>query len=266
MVMAKDDDALVQCTSLNLPCFDARALTPAGFLQAVISRGYDVHLAQLGNSYISNIDATLAKFVSENGNVDVVGAQPSGDVFVRSNDRTKAAVVLWAKTTSSPSPEDSKVLFNIDMWPALDLTKASFTAQRYCDGSSSPNSPLTKSTSLQTPSSAPSISDKIIPEKDTSSNLVARSPLRNSPSFAPDAGEEIDDTPTATKMTCGKGFYVSISCKTGTTPTETKEQLKALGAWHLTECNDKEHCDRQQVVPKRWVQSGPDLAAFGGIC
>lgn len=277
MVMAKDDDALAQCIALNLPCFDARALTPAGFLQAIISRGYDVHFAQLGNSYISNIDATLAKFVSENGNVDVVGAQPSGDVFVRSNDRTKAAVVLWAKSSTTPSTEDSKVIFNIDTWPALDLTKATFSAERYCDGSASPASPLTKLPTTQSSTSSSSITDKsdksAIEKTENKNPLVARAanpaplPLKAHPSFAIDAEELIDEPPTATKLSCGKSFYVSISCKVPTTPEETKEQLKALGAWHLTECMDEEHCDRQQVVPSRWVKKGsPDLAAFGGIC
>ncbi|MCJ1403605.1 hypothetical protein MMC11_006828 [Xylographa trunciseda] len=155
IVAAKDDDALSTCVALNLPCYDARALTQPTLVSNLISSSYDVHIVKLGNSYISNVDSTLARFVSENANADVVGASPFGDVFIRSNDRTKAALALWARSAGSPAQyeDGGENLFDVENWPALDLTKASFSVDRHCGSSWVDEVAATQTVSSQSASS-----------------------------------------------------------------------------------------------------------------
>ena len=251
IIVAKDDDALSTCVSLNLPCYDARAMTEPTLLSNLISSSYDVHLAQLGNSYVSNIDATLAKFVSENGNVDVVGASTEGDVFVRTNDRTKAALDLWARSVASPSMTDDggHAMYSINKWPALDLTKASFPVSRYCN--SSFDEAVAMATTTETTTGNVAKATLLTREPDSSSSF------RSSLLFA------------ASGFSCGKGFYVAVGCSKAAkdeSTVATIEALRSMGAWHLSQCQDSEHCDRQQVVPLRWISHPPDLSPFGGIC
>ena len=206
MVAASDDAALDICTTLNLPCYDARSTTVAAVMTSLVSGGFDVHLAQVGNSYYSTIDAA---FTTHASNADIAAAQPSGDIFVRSTDKTKAALNKWAEAAAE---RDSKLnignrdVYSSDKWPQLAVAKNSFAV----------------------------------------------------------------DCAAAPALTCGKGFYTAAACSqidmATNSPNATIEALKAAGAWHLSECRDLEHCDRQQVVPLRWIGSTPDLAATGGIC
>lgn len=254
MIAAQDDDALSACISLNLPCYDARAMDAPTLLFDLISRSYDIHLGQLGNSYVSNIDATLASFVSENSNVDVVGANPSGDVFIRSNDRTKAALDLWARsgTHNNFVTDSTPTLFAINKWPALDLTKATFSTARYCNASWVDET-ATAATEQITPTSSHVSVASLLPREQKAASLSQYSSLSSSTSG----------------FSCAKGFYVAVGCRK-TVQSEnanmTIEALQSVGGWHLSQCQDKEHCDRQQMVPLRWMVHPPDLATLGGMC
>jgi len=254
MIAAKDDGALFACLSLNLPCYDARAMDAPTLLFDLISRSYGVHIAQLGNSYVSGIDDALTKFVSINSNVDVVGANPSGDVFVRSNDRTKAALDLWSRSEmlATINKDSIQTLFAIDRWPALDLTKATFSSARYCNASwvdeaASAGVEQTAATSSHISAAT------LLPREYQASSLIRYSSLSASISG----------------FSCNKGFYVAVGCAR-VAPSENTdaiiEALQSVGAWHFSQCKDKEHCDRQQVVPLRWLVHPPDLAPFGGMC
>ena len=254
MIAAQDDDALSACISLNLPCYDARAMDAPTLLFDLISRSYDIHLGQLGNSYVSNIDATLASFVSENSNVDVVGANPSGDVFIRSNDRTKAALDLWARSGTHINfvTDSTPTLFAINKWPALDLTKATFSTARYCNASWVDET-ATAATEQITPTSSHVSVASLLPREQKAASLSQYSSLSSSTSG----------------FSCAKGFYVAVGCPK-TVQSEnanmTIEALQSVGGWHLSQCQDKEHCDRQQMVPLRWMVHPPDLATLGGMC
>jgi len=254
IIAAKDDDALSACLSLNLPCYDARAMDASTLLFDLISRSYDIHIAQLGNSYVRNVDGTLANFISENSNVDVVGASPFGDVFVRSNDRTKAAFDLWARSGTPANTNENGVqtLFAIEKWPALDLTKAKFSSARYCNASWVEEAP--SAIAEQTaPTSGPVAVATLIPREPETPSASRYSSLSSSTSG----------------FSCVKGFYVAVGCAKAPrfdNVNATIEALKSVGAWHLSQCQGKEHCDRQQVVPLRWTVHPPDLGAFGGMC
>ncbi|MCJ1412161.1 hypothetical protein MMC19_006253 [Ptychographa xylographoides] len=259
LVAAKDDDALLTCVALNLPCYDTRSMTLPTLLASLISASYDVHLAQIGNSYISRVDSTLARFISDNSNVDVVGASPYGDVFVRSNDRTKAAIALWARSAASPTSKDDsdETIFAVDNWPALDVTKASYHVERHC--SSNMVVSATSTAASQAPSShaitATGLERDLEASSSAESSVVSASPQ---PLSLP-----------LSSLSCSLGFYQAVGCTKATrseSSNDTISALKTLGAWHLTQCQDAEHCDRQQVVPLRWVNHPPDLAPFGGIC
>ncbi|MCJ1283114.1 hypothetical protein MMC26_002441 [Xylographa opegraphella] len=154
IVAAKDEEALSICVALNLPCYDARNQSQPALVSSLISSSYDVHVVKLGNAYISNVESTLAAFISENANADVVGAKPYGDAFIRSNDRTKAAFTLWARSAASPAQyeDGGEILFDIDNWPALDLTKASFTVDRHCGSSWLDTATITQTVTSQTAS------------------------------------------------------------------------------------------------------------------
>ena len=254
IIAAQDDDALSACLSLNLPCYDARAMDAPTLLFELISRSYDIHMAQLGNSYVSNIDRTFAKLVSENSDVDVVGANHFGDVFVRSNDRTKAALDLWARsgTPANLEKNSAQAFFAIDKWPPLDLTKAKFSSTRFCNASwvEEAADAIEEQTSL-TSSHVP-----VATLTPRDQHLSSHSRYSSLPS-------------STTGFSCGKGFYVAVGCAKSPqfeNVNATIEVLQSVGAWHLSQCQDNEHCDRQQVVPLRWTVLPPDLGPFGGMC
>ena len=201
MVAATDDSALDLCTTLNLPCYDARSTTATAIMSSLVSSGFDIHLAQLGNSYYNTIDSAFQK---ETNNADIAAASPSGDIFVRSTDKTKAALDKWA---DSAAERDSKLnlgrdIYNIAKWPQLEATKNTFAVQ--C-------------------TSTPAVS-------------------------------------------CSKGFYAASDCSKLENVNATMTALKSADAWHFSECKDFEHCDRQQVMPLRWISGKPDIEATGGMC
>ena len=201
MVAATDDSALDICTTLNLPCYDARSTSAAAIISSLVATGFDVHLAQVGNSYYSTIDDAFTKYTA---NADVAAAKPSGDIFIRSTDKTKAAFDKWSESAAERGSKLNigKDIYNIDKWPQIEVTKNSF-------------------------------------------------------------GVECTVSPA---VTCSKGFYAALSCSKLESANETISALKTANAWHLSECLDSEHCDRQQVMPLRWIDSKPDLATTGGLC
>lgn len=208
IVAVYDDDALANCTALNLPCIDVRSHGTIELIYRLISRNYDVHVAQLGNSYVHSVDTTLQTLIQENSNADIISAKAQGDFFVRANERTKVALAEWNKTTGTI--EDIKTLFITDRRPDLSLKKAEYSADQLC----------------QTKAAV-----------DTSDM-------------------------------CKNTLYVSVACPEADKKTThaTIETLKLAGAWHLNQCSDREKCDRQQVVPLRWINRPPDLAESGGLC
>jgi hypothetical protein len=68
IVAAYDDDALTSCIALNLPCYDSRSKGSLELINGLLSRGYDVHYAKLGNSYIRGVNITLSTFIQESSN------------------------------------------------------------------------------------------------------------------------------------------------------------------------------------------------------
>ncbi|MCJ1236278.1 hypothetical protein MMC14_004257 [Varicellaria rhodocarpa] len=253
IVAATDDEALVSCNALNLPCYDARVISAATLLSDLISRSYDVHLARLGNSYVSSIHSTLSKLCEEHGPVDVLGANPQGDVFVRVNDRSRAALALWAQTIQQTMRDDGgEILFNIKQWPALDLKKATFSVERFCG-----------STWV-----TPSIDTTIMPSATLPSTVTSNTARATTP-LASDSPISATVVARDAASLCDKKFYRAVGCVKPDSigsAANVITALKQIGGWHLTECKDAAHCDRQQVVPLRWVSYPPDLADSGGIC
>lgn len=254
MIAAKDDGALSACLSLNLPCYDSRTMDAPTLLFHLISRSYGVHVAQLGNSYVSGVDAALAKHFAENSNVDVVGANPSGDVYVRPNDRTKAALDLWSRSEMpvTANKGSMQTISAIDKWPALDLTKATFSTAYYCNASWVGEA--ASAVAEQTASTSGHFSAATLLQREHQSSSLSRYSSHSSPPRG---------------FSCTIGFYVAVGCASVAQSDNTNatiEALQSVGAWHLSQCQDKEHCDRQQVVPLRWMVHPPDLAPFGGMC
>ena len=217
IVAATDDDALSTCLSHNLPCYDARETSPPALLLRLATSGYDVYIVHSGSSYVSGVEEALQKLAKDNGKADVVSAEAQGDVFVISNDKTKAAMTHWTRTALSSEKKDDewRSLFSIKSWPKLDLSMTTFSSQDSCD---------------------------------SSANSAKKDPLS---SF------------------CSKGFYINPRCEATATlqnATTVVQTLKSMRVWHMSECQDKEHCDRQQVMPLRWISHPPDLAPSGGMC
>ena len=218
IVAATDDSALSTCLSLNLPCHDARETSAPAILSKLISGGHDLHIVRLGNSYVSSIEVAFHKLSKDHSKADAIGAESQGDVFMVSNDRTKAALSQWARIEHSPQQNTNtwQDLLSIRSWPKLEMGIASFSAAGSCGSS--------------TPSNAKRVSLS---------------------SF------------------CSKSFYIDADCgdtATSRNATTITRTLQSMGAWHMSECRDKEHCDRQQVMPLRWISQPPDLAGVGGIC
>lgn len=222
MIAAKDDGALAACLSLNLPCYDSRTMDAPTLLFHLISRSYGLHVAQLGNSYVSGVDAALAKHFVENSKVDVVGTNPSGHVYVRLNDRTKAALDLWSRSEMPviTNKDCMQTISAINKWPALDLTKATFSTAHCCNASWVGEA--ASAVAEQTASTSGHISAATLLQRKHQSSSV--SPLSG--------------------FLCTKGFYVAVGCASvaqSENTNATVEALQSVGAWHLSQCQDKEH-------------------------
>jgi nucleoside-diphosphate-sugar epimerase len=305
MVAAVDEDALQACLSLNLPCYDARAQSVPGLLKALTSRGKDVHVARFGNSYIGPVQKWVTKLKEQHKDADVFGATPQGDAFVIANDRARAALNAWA-TQRVPELHEAgavETLYNIGKWPSKDLTKKTFEVERFCKnarpGSKHPDFQQPQSTSFSYAATA--MNANSIPSTATEEGAAASATgslfdktepqsLAELEAMSSDADKDTEDTEdkedtqrrkakrdddeqleqlSPAEEECTRAFYRAIGCAQAAplpSPPQLIANLKAADAWHLTACSDRKHCDRQQVVPQRWVRGSPDLAPAGGIC
>jgi len=208
IVAAYDDTALASCNTLNLPCYDVRSKGSLALLGDLLSRGYDVHFAQLGNSYVHDVETTLAGLLQKNSEPDIITGNLEGDVFIRTNERTKEE---FSKEAAIPK-DDSHALFAINSWQKSGLKKAEYTVQQFCPA---------------------------------------------------------DAVKTELSALCKMDLYAAIGCPKASTPQSVPamiDGLKAIGAWHLHSCTNVEKCDRQQVVPLRWISNPPNLAATEKLC
>lgn len=130
-IAARDNTALAKCVALNMPCYDARYLSFPSLVAYLVNRNYDVHLAQIGNSYISAVAEAYSALSHEYTGADIIGVSPSGDIFVIANDRTRSVLTNWAQTESQSDSASSKV-YSITDWPDLKLAKAEHPMERYC--------------------------------------------------------------------------------------------------------------------------------------
>jgi len=208
IVAAYDDAALASCITLNLPCYDVRSKGSLALLGDLLSRGYDVHFAQLGNSYVHDVGTTFTSLQKKHSEPDIITGNLEGDVFIRTNERTKAE---FSKETAIPK-DDSRALFAINSWQKSGLKKGEYSVQQFC------------------------------PADVVKSDLSAL---------------------------CKMDLYAAIGCPKAATPLGVPamiDGLKAVGAWHLHSCTNVEKCDRQQVVPLRWISNPPNLAATEKLC
>jgi len=172
----------------------------------------------VGNSYINNIGSGFAAAAATKESADVLGSATGGDVLIRSNDRTRAAMAKWASlTVSTAGKSNAQLLAAVDSWPQeLQVNKAPLGNDELCSSA------------------------------------------------------KLADKSTESASCPGHAFYASPKCGSAglgsLTANSTITELRGNGAWHLSECSDKDHCDRQQMVPLRWIASTPDLKAHGGFC
>lgn len=249
IVVAQDKTALETCVALNLPCFDAHTTGAPKVINTILGKGYNVHLAQIGNSYISSV----SDFFKAQSKADVYVAKPYGDIFIHST--AHAAVQTWAESASK-----SANLFVPAAWKSFSAEATAYTREPVCE--------TTTATAGKTPSST-GVS------KVPSEKAQALSDNKNvEASYEKEIESDVstEKRAPATKFCGTHRFYVSIGCKTENeagieeNAEGVKAALKKNGLWHLTECADKVHCDIQQSVPFRWVAKTPDLKETGGFC
>jgi len=289
-----------------------------------------VHLARLGNSYISTIGGAFEKYATKSSGADVIGANPIGDVFISSNDHNRAAFEKWASSAESSSADASAIdtIHNVNAWPSLNIKKATFDVEQFCGNewveagatpSSKSSDTSNKSSDASNKSSDPTkytdndneddddIFKSTSPSKDSrlqrrdsgssksglsksglsKSNSGSSSSSKDSKVSSPGSKYGIDSkfntesksfkssglsTPkisASMQAVCERKFYRATGCGKADALEPAEDvinMLKDIDSWHLTDCNDEKHCDRQQVVPKVWTKPIPDLSQFGGIC
>ena len=70
-----------------------------------------------------------------------------------------------------------------------------------------------------------------------------------------------------TALACSKDLYMGVGCTNSVLDANsTIIALKESSAWHLADCHDPIHCDRQQKVPKKWIAEKADLSMDGTLC
>lgn len=229
MVIATDDEALKTCTELNLPCLDVRnsyQSAPA-LVDALLSRGYDVHYASVGSSYVTSVMSFL---YSNSDNTfaaaDVIRAQPQGDFFIRLNDNTHNAFAAMDKT----GLVGHQSMFDQKDWPSTELKIALFPIGHFCDTSAKDEPPTMPKTPGHFVLSLHKACD------------VASGQLYIAVG-CPDAPVTVTGAPQV-----------------------TVRSLVSAGAFHVSRCPKSEHCDVQQIVPLLWIQGQPDLSTSGGLC
>ncbi|KAF2220362.1 hypothetical protein BDZ85DRAFT_267637 [Elsinoe ampelina] len=244
IVAATNDKALAICTELNLPCLDVRdnlKSSPA-LVDALLSRGYDVHYAVIGNSYASSVPAFLYSNSNEEiSSSDVIRVQQQGDFFVRLTDETRHAFSSMDKN----GPTSHLSMLRGKSWPNAELSQARFEAAHLCDAS-------VKQTSSYTDDDGAGYSSPPGGHKAAPGSKVPHQ-VR--------ASHKVCDT-------IGHRLFVTPGCadKPVVVANATVEALVKAGAFHLSQCHDPEHCDVQQILPSRWIQKTADLATSGDLC
>ncbi|KAG8624890.1 hypothetical protein KVT40_006641 [Elsinoe batatas] len=235
MIAATDDAALETCNFLNLPCLDVRKTLKSSreLVEALLTKGYDVHYATLGNSYASSIDSFFYQnSESTIASADTIRARPSGDFFARNTDATRAA---FAKSSHDAGlPNDHHSMLAGKGWPSTSHAAAFFNVNFLCD-------------------------------KRNKRSIGSAFGLHTSSSDA--------TTPSrpAVCTAAHPQLYVAVGCEGKPAPlnggtNSTVDALEHAGVFHLRRCADKEHCDMQQTLPARWVQKKPDLRTEGDLC
>ncbi|KAF4548487.1 NAD dependent epimerase/dehydratase-like protein 2 [Elsinoe fawcettii] len=239
MVAAADDVALQTCTELNLPCLDVRNSFKEGpaLVDALLSRGFDVHYAVIGNSYVSSV----ISFMYNNGDeslstADTIRAQSRGDFFVRVNDGTRRTFARMDKNKL-----DHQSMLNNE-WPVTDLNEATFDVQYFCEGLVEHDTNPTRE----------DISSSAESRFGDDHRLAARS------SHTPCTG-------------VNNHLYIAVGCEDRSSAmvesaNATVNALIKSGGFHLSRCPDPEHCDIQQIVPSQWLRKRVDLKANGNLC
>jgi nucleoside-diphosphate-sugar epimerase len=270
IVAAADKEALETCIALNLPCYDAQSVSAPAILTELLKLGYDVHFAQIGNSYVTSVDKFFEKLVSSHPETGLFQAKGYGDAFVRSNDQSQTIAGQWSNEVRNV---EVTTVFTPKTWPKA-FKSYEFSAEPICETSSKakPSSGKAQGSPVETPTTEKeqAFEDASHPTKAYKSELA---PEATSTSIGKRDETPLDKKERRSAAVCNSSsFYASIGCSTenenvsAKNAESIKEALKVAGLWHLRECVDKLHCDKQQTVPERWVLAKPDLAEHGGMC
>ena len=282
MFAAADDAAIEMCETLNLPCYDVRIKDVSGqaLISSLLTRGYDVHFATIGNSYLSSVVNFFYEHDETIAAADIVYAAPQGDFLVRANDRTRLAFETWA-----PQGQilDYQSIFNTALWPDLHLTNTSFNVQHFCEQTNefisfggTPVPEFVPTTPAAYPYGATattqSSSDPIVPPASATTaasqftNVTvteSQSEPYEPPSYVPRSSRPLCDVASTQ-------FYLPVGCSENSTPmvrtaNATINTFISAQAFHIHRCKGVDYCDTQQLVPLSWTQKTLGLQT-GGIC
>lgn len=112
IVAALNSEYLERCLELNMPCFDAEKSGLPKIVSEILSLEYRVHIVQLGTTYIKSVISAF------NEVADVVAVQPSGDIVVSPNEKTRSVLNKWSKDSlfdplAWKSNEELKIGFQV---------------------------------------------------------------------------------------------------------------------------------------------------------
>lgn len=220
--------SLKTCLSLNLPCYDIAQSTYLELFSNLLDKEYDVHVAQVGNSYMRSAAAFMDGLV-EKGFSDIYHAKSGGDVFIRNNKGAKDSISAWIKDNKDKDTAKIKDIFTVAEWPSTlrsNIAVSSFDVSRTCNG--------------------------------FSMGLGATIHRRDM---------SISSRKVGADACVNGGLYVGVSCAENAPSLHgTITSLKKVNLWHLHDCMDLQHCDIQQLVPRLWVQKMPDLTVTAPLC
>lgn len=118
VIAAMDTTSLAICRSLNLPCYDATVKSYPQLIKELLEHEHDIHLAALGNTYISPVSDFMKQLNERHADHDLFQARPFGDVFIRTNSKTKKTSERWANDQGSAANAFNP--FSPSDWP-LDV-------------------------------------------------------------------------------------------------------------------------------------------------
>lgn len=242
---------------LNLPCYDARTTLASGpaLINAMLRRGYDVHFGSVGNSYLSPIMPFFYGTDNPLASADVVHAAPKGDFLLRANDRSRLAFEGWAKVEENTLEDQDHSIFDMRNWPELNLPKASYSVEYYCDKTNEYTS-FTATTAETGPSATPVSSQDVVATATESASESHASSEVHEPKTAK-TGPLLGSTSSLCEAFRTQ-FYLAVGCSQEPacmvrSARGTIDALVKADAFHLNRCKDVEYCDIQQLVPLKWV-------------